>query len=576
MAKAVSDEARLPLRGPGAKTVLLVFLSVLATALVMSAMEIHSSYERLRRTIGETQSRTLEWSAERLLRRVEQGRTEIAAVARSDALRTYGEFAGEASTREAPDSGLERILSRALEPSRTFSGAVVLDAKGRIRAAVGSGPELGGLLEALAPKNAVDTELLDVMKTVQLRRDLAAVEAPVLHAFDAKGVGPCLIASSPLRDPNGHPLGSLHGLLRRDELSAQLRSDLLGDGSLYLTNATGAIIAAAANGVGASPDPPAAGSAPQVRTFWIGDETWAVTSELPVGVLGWTLVARQTALQAFRPLQAVLARTVAASAIAVVLSTLLAAWVAGGMSRRLQTLFDATRHVARGDLDVNLPAAEVHGQFEAVFSAFNAMTRRLREARDQTEAGLFAIRKQNQAFQKQHSVLSMLSVTDGLTELHNHRYFQEQLGREIKRLARRHEGLSMLIIDIDDFKQLNDRFGHAAGDEFLKQLARILKESVRDTDLLARYGGEEFVIVATGTVLSGAIVLAEKIRTKIAETSFILDSSMRLRRATVSIGVAEYKRSRTEFFTGADAALYRAKASGKNCVVAAEPEADEA
>jgi diguanylate cyclase len=345
---------------------------------------------------------------------------------------------------------------------------------------------------------------------------------------------------------------------------------------VYLTNATGAIIAAVEGGAGASADPSAAGSAPQVRTLWIGDDTWAVTSELPVDVLGWTLVARQTALQAFRPLQAVLARTVVASAVAVALSTLLALWVAGGMSRRLQTLFDATRRVARGELDVDLPDAKVHGQFEAVFGAFNTMTRRLREARDQTEAGLRAVRDQNQAFQNQHSVLSKLSVTDGLTELHNHRYFQEQLGREIKRLARSQEGLSMLIIDIDDFKQLNDRFGHAAGDEFLKQLARILKESVRDTDLLARYGGEEFVIVATGTMLTGAIVLAEKLRTKIAETSFIVDSSMRPRRATVSIGVAEYNQSRTEFFTAADAALYRAKASGKNCVVAAGPGADEA
>ena len=174
-------------------------------------------------------------------------------------------------------------------------------------------------------------------------------------------------------------------------------------------------------------------------------------------------------------------------------------------------------------------------------------------------------------FQKQHERLTKLSVTDGLTELHNHRYFQDQLAKEIKRLGRNHEGLSILIIDIDDFKKLNDNYGHAAGDEFLKQLARILRESVRDTDMLARYGGEEFVIIATGTRLDGAQLLAEKLRTKIAETSFIVDETMRPRRVTVSIGVSEYVHSRTELFTSADAALYRAKAAGKNCVMVAEP-----
>ena len=109
----------------------------------------------------------------------------------------------------------------------------------------------------------------------------------------------------------------------------------------------------------------------------------------------------------------------------------------------------------------------------------------------------------------------------------------------------------------------------------MKQLAQILKESVRDTDLVARYGGEEFVVVATSTALDGAELLAEKLRTKIAETSFIVDETMRPRRMTVSIGVAQFGRSRTELFTSADAALYRAKDAGKNCVMLAEPIGDE-
>jgi len=93
---------------------------------------------------------------------------------------------------------------------------------------------------------------------------------------------------------------------------------------------------------------------------------------------------------------------------------------------------------------------------------------------------------------------------------------------------------------------------------------------VRETDLLARFGGEEFVVVANATNIPGATVLAEKLRTNVAEASFIVDDSMRPRRATVSIGLAEYKGSRADFFNAADAALYRAKESGKNCVVTAD------
>ena len=97
-----------------------------------------------------------------------------------------------------------------------------------------------------------------------------------------------------------------------------------------------------------------------------------------------------------------------------------------------------------------------------------------------------------------------------------------------------------------------------------------MKEMVRDTDLLARYGGEEFVVVATETTMEGAVVLAEKIRTSIAETSFIVDDTMRPRKATVSIGVAQFKGSSTDLFNSADAALYRAKDSGRNCVMVAD------
>jgi diguanylate cyclase (GGDEF)-like protein len=222
------------------------------------------------------------------------------------------------------------------------------------------------------------------------------------------------------------------------------------------------------------------------------------------------------------------------------------------------------------DFEMRLPLTQVRGQIEHLQRAFNTVAKRLSGLKVRADTQIESLSNQNRRFQQLQEQLAKLSVTDGLTDLHNHRYFQDQLGKEIKRLARSREGLSILILDIDDFKKLNDNYGHAAGDEFLKQLALILRESVRDTDVLARYGGEEFVVIATGTKIAGAQMLAEKLRTTIAETSFIVDETMRPRRVTVSIGVAEYSHSRTELFTSADAALYRAKDAGKNCVMIAE------
>ena len=128
----------------------------------------------------------------------------------------------------------------------------------------------------------------------------------------------------------------------------------------------------------------------------------------------------------------------------------------------------------------------------------------------------------------------------------------------------------MLLVDLDDFKALNDRLGHASGDELLMRVAAIMAATVRESDLLARYGGEEFVVLATDTDLEGAVALAEKIRMAVEQTPHIVDDSLRPVRITVSVGVAQYKGNRRLFFESTDRALYRAKDQGKNCVIADE------
>jgi diguanylate cyclase (GGDEF)-like protein len=197
------------------------------------------------------------------------------------------------------------------------------------------------------------------------------------------------------------------------------------------------------------------------------------------------------------------------------------------------------------------------------------MTRRLRTHRAEIEQAHQQLVSQNDQLMRANEVLEQLSITDGLTKLHNHRFFQDHLTREIKRVSRTGESLSMLMCDIDDFKRLNDRLGHAAGDELLQGIARILEESIRESDFLARYGGEEFVVLTAGVDLSAAVLIAEKVRDAIAQASFLLDRSNQLTKVTISIGVASYEGNRRGFFQAADQALYRAKAAGKNCVRAA-------
>src|SRR5207245_352772 len=111
--------------------------------------------------------------------------------------------------------------------------------------------------------------------------------------------------------------------------------------------------------------------------------------------------------------------------------------------------------------------------------------------------------------------LELLSITDGLTNLYNHRYFQDELVRAFEESERYGRPLSLAIVDLDFFKKINDSYGHAVGDEVLKAVSHIFQDSIRSTDLAARYGGEEFAVMMPETELSEACVFAEKIRSLI-------------------------------------------------------------
>jgi len=167
--------------------------------------------------------------------------------------------------------------------------------------------------------------------------------------------------------------------------------------------------------------------------------------------------------------------------------------------------------------------------------------------------------------------LQGLAFTDGLTGLYNFRSFRSRLADELRRSARYRRPLSLIIVDIDDFKAVNDRYGHQAGDGLLIEIADALRAAVRSSDIPARYGGEEFVIICPETGTAEAALVAERVRTVIEGQRFTMSGGETCA-VTASAGVASYPvdgRDEHALIQAADAALYEAKRSGKNAVVPA-------
>jgi diguanylate cyclase (GGDEF)-like protein len=171
-----------------------------------------------------------------------------------------------------------------------------------------------------------------------------------------------------------------------------------------------------------------------------------------------------------------------------------------------------------------------------------------------------------------HETVQRQAVTDELTGLYNHRRFQEAMDAEAERAKRFGQDMGLVMLDIDNFKQVNDTYGHQQGDVVLAEVARIVRESSREIDAPARYGGEELAVVLPGTDIEGAYNLAERMRHGIEDLAFPLADGRGELRVTASLGVASMPRSATdprELLARADAALYEAKRSGKNKVVRA-------
>lgn len=245
--------------------------------------------------------------------------------------------------------------------------------------------------------------------------------------------------------------------------------------------------------------------------------------------------------------------------ILMVVVTLVALYMGHSIVTPLKQLISAAKGIAEGNLDIYLPAKRKDevGQLTTIF---NQMTDALRNK----HAEIMSV---NQAMQQQNQLLQKLSITDGLTGLYNRAKLNTILIEQLARFQRNNRAFCLLMIDVDYFKNINDKLGHIMGDKILVTLASVLLKSVRTIDYAARYGGDEFTAVLIETNSSAAIKTAERIRSEVSAACRKFEENPI--EITLSIGITQSHLNDTtpgELIARADMALYEAKKLGRNRV----------
>jgi len=388
----------------------------------------------------------------------------------------------------------------------------------------------------------------DQMNTLRTRDALAG------EPFWDAGLGKAaMILVVPIRQDDGMFLGALGAKINLDgvrDMLEQLSADHSRD--LYLITEPGRmVVSSAANSADLMKATlPAATTRdlveregqPVVQSRAAGREVVAVLRRIPQ--LRWAAVAETPRAEAVREAGVLRFRTVLLLTSLLAAVGLLAFVVGAFVTRPLERLTEAAARVAAGDLAVELPAGG-SGEVGYLTRALNTVVTRLRE-------------------KESHGELEKLSLTDSLTGLYNRRHLMGTLASEVQRSRRLRRAFSVLLADVDRFKQYNDTHGHLAGDAALVKIAEVFRKTTRQVDCVARYGGEEFVVMLLEANLATASLVAERIRARVAEQD-LGEGTL-----TLSIGVAEYPDggdTPEELIATADAAMYKAKSSGRNQVM---------
>ncbi len=540
-----------------------VFAVALITSLTVAWVSTQSIESFLREKINQKFPQILHGTSERIALWYGQSQLDTQVFASSAIL---GRAAG-ANPDARAQAELEHYLSFVLSQSPHFTALFVTGTGGMMHTWTG-------------PRVDLSPEFLP---------KLGEVTEPRVSDIRFVGQNRVQVISSPIRNADGKPEGALHALVDLSKVDAFMQSHDLGEsGRILLVNRKGIVIAQNAD----APSQreryeralPERDAAPRLDDYVLQGGERVVGSSLLLDPFGWTLVVEEDYAEAFQPVFATIRRVLGINLATVIAFCAIALLIARSITRPIQTLSVVAGQIAEGAPHVTFPGISRVDEIGVLTRAFNEMTARLRNKQQELEASRGEVietndelQKKNEELQHVNKVLEVLSNTDELTGIKNHRYFQENLYLEMKRAQRSDRSLAMLLIDIDDFKQLNDRHGHSAGDEVLRGVAQTMQATIRETDVLARYGGEEFVLLLNSQhSAEGAVTFAEKIRLAIAQASFDVrdegedEGEEVTLQVTASIGVSLFRGDRKAFFNEADRALYRAKDMGKDCVVLSE------
>ena len=430
-------------------------------------------------------------------------------------------------------SNVNRYISYLLEDSPHFDAITIL------------GPD-GSPLAAQPPEaNFMDSaETLDFLGT-----------SPVVMEISDNGSSRLVVAQK-MELAGGHGSAVFTARIGRNLLTETVRALTPAGSVVYLMDGEGNIKGAnldLAPGTTAPADAVALLQETGTHFIYTGiNGREVIATAIPMTSLPWGIVLETSRKEAFSPLiifrfQMIL-MALALAGIFLVPAVLLARTLV----LPLEELSRVSRRIRSGKPGLQVESS-ARGELGEFIATFNSMSTSLKESLEEINTANDQLRK--------------MTNTDSLTGRHNRRYVKDYLTRELQLVARTRHPLTVLMLDLDNFKKYNDTYGHIAGDEALRQVGDILVGSVRQSDIVGRFGGEEWIICLNHTDKEGGGMTAEKLRKTVAGNIFHLKGENT--RITVSIGVAtapvdgiDY----TEVIDAADSALYMAKEAGRDCV----------
>ena len=455
----------------------------------------------------------------------------------SEGLQNYLTMRSKGSGKEFSDDDaqlakMEGYLSLVLPQLNNYARLLVFDRDAR--------------LITQSPQSAAPAELPDDWRDrLEAKKVIARVE------YDPQGEKPSILAAVPILTGDGSIVGLLAAEIKLDALSTMMTSFLAiehlqtGSAELLLLGPGGKILLSTAN-------QQAAIGHKSVYEEWVPPHLLAeyVNSQdvpvigirTPMPEFDWNLVIEKRRDQVFSEVIKLRNRTLLGVGVLVSLIGFLAYLLSRGIVAPVKRLTEAAGKVADGNLDVNIPVMR-DDELGKATQVFNDMVDQLRQSRERLE---------------------QLSTMDSLTQLANRRRIQEKLTSHLERFRRNGTPFSVLLVDADHFKRINDSAGHAVGDKVLFELGSIFKRLLRTVDAAGRYGGEEFLIILDETRGEKALQTAERIRLVVESAGVSADETTV--RFTVSIGVAEISAGEDEdqLIVRADNALYQAKREGRS------------